>query len=57
MIHRPNREPPVKLKPKAVKRTANTAPPRAPAAARAARKVRGQDLGERRLKLLLGAVR
>jgi hypothetical protein len=47
----------MKLKSKPVKRTANTAAPRAPAPASAARKVRGQDLGERRLKLLLGAVR
>ncbi|HEY7761331.1 MAG TPA: hypothetical protein VIA64_18095 [Burkholderiales bacterium] len=47
----------MKLKTKTVKRAANAAPPRAPAPASVARKVRGQDLGDRRLQLLLGAVR
>jgi hypothetical protein len=47
----------MKLKPKAVKRAANSAPLRAPAPASVARKARGQDLGDRRLQLLLGAVR
>jgi hypothetical protein len=45
----------MKLKAKAVKRTPAARSPRTPAPA--ARKVRGQDLGDRRLQLLLGAVR
>jgi hypothetical protein len=47
----------MKLKAKAVKRAAAAPPPRARAPALVARKVRGQDLGDRRLQLLLGAVR
>ena len=45
----------MKPKPKPVKRAANPPPPRP--AAPVARSVRGQDLGDRRLQLLLGAVR
>jgi len=48
----------MKLKAKTVKRAAaNPAPLRAPVPASVPRKVRGQDLGDRRLQLLLGAVR
>ena len=38
---------------KPLKRTASAAPPRRSANARAARTVRGDDLGDRRLQLLL----
>ena len=55
MIDRHRSEKSMKLKPKTLKRAA--APPlRAPARTLAARIVRGQDLGDRRLQLL-GAVR
>jgi hypothetical protein len=47
----------MKLKRKSLKRAAAAPPLRAPARALAARIVRGQDLGDRRLQLLLGAVR
>jgi hypothetical protein len=47
----------MKLKSKPTKRAAGAPPLRAPVPALAARNVRGQDLGDRRLQLLLGAVR